>query len=120
MRLSQLLLSCCIVVSCTDYEMTDADLELQKRLSSQTLTNKLATININKNGSFDGTVGIKRDYTVSGTWNVRDGAWCRTLKQAVKGVPKQQCQSVKFLSNNLVEIDGVKPDGRKPVVYKLK
>ena len=100
--------------------MTDADLELQKRLSNQTFTNKLATININSDGSFYGIVGIKRDYIVSGTWYVRDGAWCRTLEQTIKDVQKQQCQSVKFLSNDFVEMDGIKPDGRKPVVYKLK
>jgi len=109
-----------LLSSCGAYEYTDADRELQERLSGKTLVAELATVTIKSDGTFDGLAGTKRDIELSGTWEIKNGHYCRKLDQQLKGVPVNQCQIVEFISSNKVSFDGTKPDGRKPVIYIIK
>lgn len=108
------------LASCTAYEYTDADRKLQERLSGKTLVAELATVTIKSDGTFDGLAGTKRDIELSGTWEIKNGHYCRKLDQQLKGVPVNQCQIVEFVSDNKVSFDGTKPDGRKAVIYTIE
>ena len=113
-------LSAALLSSCGVYEYTEADKKLQERLSGKTLEAELATVTINSDGTFDGLAGTKRDIELSGTWEIKNGYYCRKLEQRLKGVPVNQCQIVEFLTDNKVSFDGTKADGRKPVIYSMK
>ena len=109
-----------LLSSCGTYEYTDADRKLQDKLSGKILEAELATVTINNDGTFNGLAGTNRDIELTGTWEIKNGHYCRKLDQRLKGVPVSQCQIVEFLPGNKVSFDGTKPDGRKPVIYTIK
>ncbi|WP_282095586.1 hypothetical protein [Epibacterium ulvae] len=81
-----------------------SDAELKSALAGKTLTNGKAVIKVRKNGRMTGKVGPNGDVKLVGAWEIRDGKWCRTIKEP-KGIAATKCQPMK-LSGNTLTIDG--------------
>lgn len=67
--------------------------DLQAILSGATLSNGNAEININADGTLDGG-------PVSGTWEIADGQFCRTLTAPAQAAGSE-CQTVVVNGNTL-------------------
>ncbi|MEM6460429.1 MAG: hypothetical protein AAF724_00775 [Pseudomonadota bacterium] len=71
-------------------------------------------ITANADGTLTGKVGENLDVDLAGTWEIRNGEWCRTLTQPA-GAAGSACQQL-TLGDGVVTIVG----SNGPVEYTLE
>lgn len=91
------------------------DAEIAAKFSGKNLTGNGVDMNINSDGTFTGKVGKNLDQDFAGTWEIKNGQWCRTIStpDRFKG---SACQDLTFNGDGTVTIDG----RRGPAKYALK
>ncbi len=72
----------------TGENLSESDAPLYAALAGQTLENRAVSFHLHENGTLSGT-GVK------GTWEVKDGKFCRTLSQPAS-LAGSDCQAVLF------------------------
>lgn len=100
----------------------DRDAKIRSQLSDIQIYNEFATVLLNGDGTLFAQVKsteTNKVFAVHGTWRIVDGKFCRNLKKAPKGIDRKLCEHVK-IRGRTVSFDGLKPDGRKPVVYRVR
>ncbi len=76
------------------------DADLSAALAGKTLTSGKAVIKVRKNGRLTGTVGKNGDVKLDGAWAIRNGQWCRTIKEP-KSAAGTECQNMALDGNTL-------------------
>lgn len=100
----------------------DRDAKLARQLSDIEIYNETAVVKFNRDGTLYAEIRPPNsaDLVIArGSWRIVDGKFCRKLQKAPKGVERQLCEIVK-IRGKTVSFDGLKPDGRRPVVYKIR
>lgn len=83
-------------------------------LAGKTLVAPGQEITAQPDGRLTGKVGKNLDVDLEGTWEIKDGKWCRTLSKP-KGAAGSACQDLS-IGDGTVTIVGT----RGPVEYVLK
>ena len=114
----------CVIVlaACAPSTTEDQDAELVRQLSGSTLENDTTTIMLAENGNLTATYTSPRTnntFNFTGTWEIKDRQFCRTLDQNLEGIPADLCEWV-TVNGATVAFDGLEPDGRLPVEYAMR
>ncbi len=72
-----------------------SDADIKAALAGKTITSGKSVIKIRKNGRMTGKVGKNGDVKIEGAWAIRDGKWCRTIKEP-QSFSGTECQTLSF------------------------
>lgn len=107
-RFALLALPICLLTACTTAPVpatapeaaapTEADLQLRGRLAGKTLSNAESTMALTADGRLLGKESTGE--ITRGTWEIRDGKWCRTLTEPAAWAGTG-CRGVTFSGNTV-------------------
>jgi hypothetical protein len=89
--------------------------ELTAAVSGKTLITETSEIQVGSDGALTGKVGQNLDTELSGTWEIRDGQWCRTITAPAR-LAGSACQAMTLNNDGTVTIDGA----NGPIVYTVR
>ena len=81
-----------------------SDETLKAAIAGKTLVSGKAQLKARKNGRLSGKVGKNGDVKFEGAWDIRNGQWCRTIKEP-KTFAGTKCQAM-TLDGDVLTIDG--------------
>ena len=88
--------------------------EITEALAGKTLVAPGQEITAHADGRLIGKVGKNLDIDLVGTWEIKNGKWCRTITKP-KGAAGSACQNL-ALGDGVVTIEG----NRGPVEFAIK
>ncbi len=80
------------------------DAALTSALAGKTISSGKAVLKVRKNGRLSGKVGPNGDVKFEGAWTIRDGKWCRTIKEPAS-FAGTECQAM-TLGDGVITITG--------------
>lgn len=110
------------LAACTTSDPDDRDADLIRQLSDTEIYNDTASVQLNADGTLTALITLPdagETIAARGTWKIEDGKFCRNLTQAPEGVERQLCEWVQ-IRGRTVSFDGLEPDGRRPVEYRIR
>ncbi len=113
MKSTILMLTALIAVSACAAVSTTPD-PLEQAVSGRTLVAGDTRLTAGANGALVGTLA-SRD-TLSGTWRITNGKWCRTLTQPARFAGPEVCQDAALADGQLVVIGS----NGSPTTYNIE
>lgn len=102
----------CVALAAVSSTSAFAD-AITEALAGKTMSAPGQEITAHADGRLTGKIGKKLDTDLLGTWEIKNGQWCRTLTKP-KGAAGSACQNI-TMGDGTVIIDG----SRGPIEYTL-
>lgn len=99
------------LAACTETQPNDP---ITQAVAGRTLVAGETRVTVGKNGTLVGTLATGE--TLSGTWRISAGKWCRTLTQPARVAGPEACQDVALEDGQLTVIGS----NGKPTAYTIE